>query len=157
MSIMKNKYVYYAVSILAILNVVGYFSLRAWPCIVMFAAVAYSANCYSGNPTIALLSGLFVANFVFGCNQVKESFNEAREPFTSIIEKLKNLTEGMENEAKQCAEDEMKNPKYDGTDEAIKQCIPKLDQATEAMKVAKDVIGKGGIKSIMDTLTRMKP
>ena len=45
-------------------------------CIVMFAAVAYSVNCYAKNGTLALIGGLFVSNFIFGCNRVKENFEE---------------------------------------------------------------------------------
>ena len=72
--LINNKIVYYVVLAFSVLNVLGYFSMRAWECIVLFSAVAYSANCYGGNMTVALLAGLFVSNFVFGCNRVKEGF-----------------------------------------------------------------------------------
>lgn len=72
----KNKYVFYFFVALAIINVLGYFSVKAWECMVLFAAVAYSVNCYANNGTLAILGGLFVSNFVFGCNRVKEGFFE---------------------------------------------------------------------------------
>ena len=75
----KNKWVFYFFVALAIINVLGYFSVKAWECMVLFAAVAYSVNCYANNGTLAILGGLFVSNFVFGCNRVKEGFFEGME------------------------------------------------------------------------------
>lgn len=93
--IANNKIVYYVVLAFSVLNVLGYFSMRAWECIVLFSAVAYSANCYGKNMTIALLAGLFVSNFVFGCNRVKEGFEEAHAP----ANKAKKLLKKAENKA----------------------------------------------------------
>ena len=45
----------------------------------MFAAVAYATKCYAKNNTIAILAGLFVSNFVFSCNKMKEGFEEAMD------------------------------------------------------------------------------
>ena len=87
--LLKNKIVYYVVLALTALNVLGYFSMRSWECIVLFSAVAYSANCYCKNMTVALLAGLFVSNFVFGCNRVKEGFKEARAPVKKANKLLK--------------------------------------------------------------------
>ena len=96
MNLTKNKYVFYVVSLLAILNVLGYFSMRSWSCVVMFAAVAYSAKCYAKNNVIALLAGLFVANFVFGCNQVKENFEEAMDPIKTAEDAIITVADGLE-------------------------------------------------------------
>ena len=137
----KNKYVFYVVCLLAILNVLGYFSMRSWECIVMFAAVAYSANCYSKNATIALLAGLFVSNFVFGCNQVKESFTDAMEPLGGLekaMEKVKNDVIGMQNE-EECEEDFEKDKKGN-----CKKKVAALDQ--QVKKVVDEI---GGLKSGM--------
>lgn len=73
----KNKYVFYFFVLLAIINLLGYLSMRAWECMVMFAAVAYSTRCYVKNDTLAILAGLFVSNFVFSCNKMKENFEES--------------------------------------------------------------------------------
>lgn len=100
--ILKNKILYYVVLALSVLHVLGYFSMRSWECLVMFSAVAYSANCYGKNMTVALLAGLFVSNFVFGCNRVKESFKEARAPAKKarkLLEKAQKKTEGMLEDA----------------------------------------------------------
>ena len=87
--LLNNKIVYYVVLAFSVLNVLGYFSMRAWECIVLFSAVAYSANCYGKNMTVALLAGLFVSNFVFGCNRVKEGFEEAYKPVRKANKLLK--------------------------------------------------------------------
>ena len=76
MKLAKNKYVFYIFVVLALINLLGYFGTRSWECIVMFAAVAYSTRCYVKNDTLAILAGLFVSNFVFSCNKMKESFVE---------------------------------------------------------------------------------
>ena len=102
-SLTKNKYVFYIVCLLAILNVLGYFSMRSWHCIVMFAAVAYATKCYAKNNVIALLAGLFVANFVFGCNQVKENFEEAMNPEEAAATAVHKLAGSLD---KKCKEDE---------------------------------------------------
>ena len=101
--LLKNKFLFYIVLALSAINVLGYFSMRSWECIVIFSAVAYSANCYGGNMTVALLAGLFTSNFVFGCNRVKESFKEARAP----VEKARKLL----NSAKKGAEKEIEKKK----------------------------------------------
>lgn len=88
--LLKNQILFYVVLAFSALNVLGYFSMRSWECVVIFSAVAYSANCYGGNMTVALLAGLFVSNFVFGCNRVKEGFKEARSPVKKA-NKLLNL------------------------------------------------------------------
>lgn len=103
MKLTKNKYVFYVVSLLAILNVLGYFSMRSWNCIVMFAAVAYSTKCYAKNNVIAVLAGLFVANFVFGCNRVKENFEEANTPINKAIEVMDKVDEQLEQTEEACS------------------------------------------------------
>lgn len=75
----KNKYVFYVAVVLAVINVVGYVGMRAWECLVMFSAVAYATKCYANNNTIAVLAGLFVSNFIFSCNKMKEGFEEAMD------------------------------------------------------------------------------
>ena len=77
---LKSKYVFYALATLAVLNVVGYVSVKAWECLVLFVLTAYSTQCYTKNKFASILAALFVANFVFGCGRLREG--------------LENLTEG---------------------------------------------------------------
>jgi hypothetical protein len=76
-SLLKNKYVFYGLAVLAVLNVVGYVSVRAYECLALFVLTAYSAHCYCKNESLAVLAALFVANFIFGCGRVKEGFEDA--------------------------------------------------------------------------------
>ena len=78
--LLKNKIVYYVVLALAALNVLGYFSMRSWECVVLFSAVAYSANCYCGNMTVSLLAGLFVSNFDFYLEDNYFAIENSRKP-----------------------------------------------------------------------------
>ena len=76
-ALLKNKYVCYALMALAALNVIGYVTVKAWECLALFSLAGYSAHCYCKNVSVAILAGLFVANFVFGCGRVKEGFEDA--------------------------------------------------------------------------------
>jgi hypothetical protein len=151
-SLTKNKYVFYVVSLLAILNVLGYFSMRSWNCIVMFAAVAYATKCYAKNNVIALLAGLFVANFVFGCNQVKENFEEAMNPGAAAVDAVDQLKETLD---KKCKDDEELGK--DGV------CVAKGQDAKAGADAAADVLdkvvsnmkGMEGMGSVMDALKNM--
>ena len=97
MNLLKNKYVYYAAVLFSLVNVLGYFSMRSWECIVMFAAVAYSVNCYSKNVTLALLAGLFVSNFIFGCNRVKEGMVEKMGGVEQLLERAEGMLAKVES------------------------------------------------------------
>ncbi len=143
MNLLKNKYVYYAAVLFSLVNVLGYFSMRSWECIVMFAAVAYSVNCYSKNATVALLSGLFVSNFIFGCNRVKEGMVEKMGGVEGLLERAEAMLEKVQTmkpegfaegtdggdkveEAKK-AIDDVKNKckEMEKWDEEQKKCVPK--------------------------------
>ena len=113
--LVNNKIVYYIVLAFAALNVLGYFSMRSWECIVLFSAVAYSANCYGKNMTVALLAGLFVSNFVFGCNRVKEGFEEAHTPAKKAKELLKKAEKKALKEGNSAAK-KIEQMKCDGDD-----------------------------------------
>ena len=76
---LNNKFLFYALAVLAGLNVVGYLSVRAYECLALFVLTAYSAQCYCKNKSASILAALFVANFVFGCGRVKEGFQEGAD------------------------------------------------------------------------------
>jgi len=75
--LLKNKYVFYGLAFLSIVNIVGYVSVKAYECLALFVLAVYSMHCYCKNESLAILAGLFVANFVFGCGRVKEGFEDA--------------------------------------------------------------------------------
>tara|TARA_Y100000389_G_C17435062_1_gene504982 strand:+ start:972 stop:1286 length:315 start_codon:yes stop_codon:yes gene_type:complete len=95
-AIFKNKWVVYAIYALAVLNVLGYVSTKSWECLALFAASAYSVNCYAKNIVIAVLAGLFVSNFVFGCGRVRENFEGM--DVKKAMETLKKESEKKEKE-----------------------------------------------------------
>ena len=88
--IFKNKYVCYAVYALAVVNVLGYLGMKSYECLALFGLAAYSANCYCKDKVCAILAGLFVANFVFGCGRLKENM----EPMSEQLEKMANKCAG---------------------------------------------------------------
>ena len=98
-ALLKNKYVCYALMALAALNVIGYVTVKAWECLALFSLAGYSAHCYCKNVSVAILAGLFVANFVFGCGRVKEGFEDAMK---GPIEKMADIA----IEANKVAEDD---------------------------------------------------
>lgn len=87
-ALLKNKYVCYALMALAALNVIGYVTVKAWECLALFSLAGYSAHCYCKNVSVAILAGLFVANFVFGCGRVKEGFEDAMK---GPVEKMADI------------------------------------------------------------------
>ena len=100
-ALLKNKYVFYGLAALAVLNVVGYASVRAWECLALFVLTAYSAHCYCSNESLSILAALFVANFVFGCGRVKEGMVEAMADAGDHMEKA---AEQLKNAAAKCGD-----------------------------------------------------
>ena len=95
-ALLKNKYVCYALMALAALNVIGYVTVKAWECLALFSLAGYSAHCYCKNVSVAILAGLFVANFVFGCGRVKEGFEDAMK---GPVEKMADIVEAADEVA----------------------------------------------------------
>ena len=77
-NVLKNKYVLYAVSALAVLNVLGYLSIGSMECLGVFALTALVCQQYNKNMTVCLLAAIFAANVVFGCGRIKENFDGSR-------------------------------------------------------------------------------
>lgn len=75
-AVLKNKYLFYALAVLAALNVIGYASVKAYECLALFLLAGYGMHCYCNNKSLAILAALFVANFVFGCGRVKEGMED---------------------------------------------------------------------------------
>ena len=93
-SLLKNKYVFYGLAVLAVLNVVGYVSVRAYECLALFVLTAYSTHCYCKNESLAVLAALFVSNFVFGCGRVKEGMEDMMKG------SAEHMADAMESEKK---------------------------------------------------------
>lgn len=87
-SVLKNKYVGYVVMALAVINVLGYLSVKSYECLALFGLAGYSAHCYCKNQTCAILAGLFVANFLFGCGRVAENFEPMQDKLMEAANKM---------------------------------------------------------------------
>ncbi len=88
-SLLKNKYVLYAVSALAAINVLGYLSIGSVECLAVFAASVLACQQYNKNMIVCLLVALFAANVVFGCGRIKENFEGMSEKHHGELEKAK--------------------------------------------------------------------
>lgn len=135
--ILKNKYVFYALAALAVLNVVGYVSVQAWECLALFSLTAYSAHCYCNNKACSILAALFVANFVFGCGRVKEGMEDMLASADTHVEKakehLESALEGFTADRSQCAKGDNSNKAAsDFTDDP--DSVPEAERKTAAQK-----------------------
>tara|TARA_Y100000814_G_scaffold266441_1_gene220291 strand:- start:94 stop:627 length:534 start_codon:yes stop_codon:yes gene_type:complete len=107
--LLNNKLVFYAVAALAVVNVAGYATTRSYTCLGAFAVSALVVNHFLKHKVLALLGGLFVANFFYGCGRVHESFTEgnaegkakkAAEMAAEEAEEAVAEAEDMENKCK---------------------------------------------------------
>ena len=135
--ILKNKYVFYALAALAVLNVVGYLSVKAWECLALFCLTAYSAHCYCKDKSCAILAALFVANFVFGCGRVKEGMEDMLRGPDDHVEKakehLESALEGFTADRSQCAKSDHSN-KVAGDFQDDGNSVPEAERKTAAEK-----------------------
>ena len=111
-AVLKNKYLFYALAVLAALNVIGYASVKAYECLALFLLAGYGMHCYCNNKSLSILAALFVANFVFGCGRVKEGFQEAMKKPEELLKDAAEAaskageqlsSEGMDQQADACA------------------------------------------------------
>ena len=125
---LSNKYVFYALATLAVLNVVGYVSVKAWECLVLFVLTAYSTQCYSKNKCASILAALFVANFVFGCGRLREGLENITDGPT---ESLGKAAEAVEKARRICSECE-----GDLTKKEKEECLATCEKIDSDVQVA---------------------
>ena len=127
-NVLKNKYVLYAVSALAVLNVLGYLSIGSMECLGVFALTALVCQQYNKNMTVCLLAAIFAANVVFGCGRIKENFTEGADEMKEKIEKVaKKALLGDE-----CQDDDgcETGKCAAAANETVKKCIAAVGEAT---------------------------
>ena len=138
-SLLKNKYVCYALMALAALNVIGYVTVKAWECLALFALAGYSAHCYCKNVSLAILAALFVANFVFGCGRVKEGMEDMVGGGEHHVKKAqKHLVaayEGFTADRGMCAKSDNSN-KVAADFQDDPESVPEAERKTAAEKAA---------------------
>ncbi|MAR51346.1 MAG: hypothetical protein CML42_09500 [Rhodobacteraceae bacterium] len=117
--LLNNKLVFYAVAALAVVNVAGYATTRSYPCLGAFAVSALVVNHFLKNKVLALLGGLFVANFFYGCGRVHESFKTGENADVSAImkaaaakagEKAQEAMDEADDKEQKCKEGEEWDP-----------------------------------------------
>ena len=101
--LLNNKLVFYAVAALAVVNVAGYATTRSYTCLGAFAVAALVVNHFLKNKVLALLGGLFVANFFYGCGRVHESFKTGEN--ASAKDKLNDAAKKAGEEAEEAMEE----------------------------------------------------
>jgi hypothetical protein len=132
-SLFRNKYVRWVAMFLAVVNVLGYLSVKAYECLALFALTAYSANCYCKNTVCAILAGLFVANFVFGCSRVKEGLESSTGGAGATMQQAAD--KALEA-AKQAMGEQQKCKSGEEWDEKTKQCEVAKEVATNVQDAA---------------------
>lgn len=136
--VLSNKYVFYALATLAVLNVVGYVSVKAWECLVLFVLTAYSTQCYTKNKCASILAALFVANFVFGCGRLREgleNFAEGAADAEEVVDKAVDAAAAAKEACmSECMTDGM-------TEEEKAACKEKCEAAQQALAKASTSLG----------------
>ena len=141
-AIFKNKVLYYVVLAFSVLNVLGYVSMKAWECLALFSLTAYIVNTQVDNVTVGLLSGIFVANFIFSCGRVKEGIDKTLQKPEDDVKDAEESLEAAENKVEACKEGE---EMVDGecvavAEEAVANAKEGLDVAKKAMKQVQDMM-----------------
>ncbi len=138
-SIFNNKYVGYAIIALGAIHVLGYMGEKAWECLVFFGLTCIAVERKLKNRSIAILSGIFLANMIFGCGRtlgVSEGF--VGNYFKTSVDFMREGAANM-GDAVKAADSEVKKAKECGAGE-------KYDSATDACVKAeeakKDMLGK---------------
>ena len=141
--IFNNEIVYYAFIFLAVLNVVGYVSSKAYECLVLFGVGYYAANTYVNNVPLSIIAGLFLSNFVFGCGRVSNSVNEGmkgvREHLSDAMKSLGKASFEGGAEAKKCEENggKMVNGVCENFQNRIFEAMGAIKEANDADLEAK--------------------
>lgn len=127
-SILNSKYFYYLAIFFLVVNMLGYVSMGAIECVLVFGVVAYAANHFTKNKAIDIFAGLFASNILFGCGRIKEGF----EPVDEKLQKCANeLTKKACDKNDQCNWDDDKG-----------QCIRKLKEAAKKANEASAITQK---------------
>ena len=139
--LLKNKYVCYVLMALAAFNVLGYVSVKAWECLVLFAVTVYGVKMMSKNLTLALLAGMFAANYLFGCGRVKEGMENAmksdEDKLAEASEKVDEVIDNLDEKAK-CEDGEEYNEEK-GKCEKVKE---DAENAKNAIEIAREAASK---------------
>jgi len=143
--LLNNKIVFYVVAALAIVNVAGYATTRSYTCLGAFAVSALVINHFLKNKVLALLGGLFVANFGYGCGRVRESFTEGVNHEGGKIQgkldaALKAAGENLENQESEQEVTQEQCEAQPGMEWKLNKCVAKVAQAKAVQKLIGEVV-----------------
>ena len=99
--LINNKYVFYVVSILAIIHLLGYLTMRNFNAFIFFIIVGLLISQFNQNKVIILLGAIFITNFFVSAQYIKEG--------------LENKSDAKSSDAKS-SDNENKNKKISETD-----------------------------------------
>ena len=135
--LLNNKIVFYAVAALAVVNVAGYATTRSYPCLGAFAVSALVINHFLKNKVLALLGGLFVANFFYGCGRVHESM----EGLPGKLKKAADAAAAEADKAEKDANDEQKKCEDNGGEwsSELNECKAKAAKKAEIANMVGEI------------------
>ena len=149
-SLLKNKYVLYAVSALAVINVLGYLSIGSMECLGVFALTAFVVQQYNKNMVVCLLAAIFAANVVFGCGRIKENFVEGVGSGKTLPEAAKDcLDDGTCAEAGyDCVADKCVKAAATAAGEETKKAVEEAGASEESSTLAGKKAAQGTLQKI---------
>lgn len=112
--ILKNKYVLYAVLILAVVNVLGYLTMKDYNSLIMFVVVGVLASYFNKNMTINLLLAIVVTSLSRNHVRLFEGFKEGEDEDEENDEGKQKKDEDDEVSSKKCKGKNCKKNNKDG-------------------------------------------
>jgi hypothetical protein len=91
--ILNNKIVIIVAYVLATLNVIGYISISAYECALVFGAAIFVLNYFTKHVSLQILGALLASNVLFGCGRARKS-NEGFDP-TELVENTVNTAKNV--------------------------------------------------------------
>ena len=71
-SIFNNKYFFYFLFALEILQLIKYFTEQKYKCIFIVLCITYSLTCMFKNKSLAILIAMFATSFFSPCNPLQD-------------------------------------------------------------------------------------
>jgi len=103
--LLNNQVVFVVSCILATLNVIGYISISAYECVLVFGLAVWGFKCFTKHIPLQILGALLVSNVLFGCGRssmvrgnegfdvlgaVNDAFYTTKDKVESAVKKVIN-------------------------------------------------------------------
>ena len=94
-NIITNKYILYIIVLVALMNVIGFITIRDYNSLIFFFVIALLSSYFSKNMTVNLLVAILGTNVLFANNRLREGLESNGEKSNSgKCELIKGKTEG---------------------------------------------------------------